>query len=388
MFKSLTQKLLLSVLLLGLGLLVACTGPTGPAGANGSPTCQTCHTTTNDSTNKFINTKWNQFAASAHGGDQLYISEGGRPTTCGVCHNGDGFVEAVTNKALDATTNSVAPITCKTCHTIHTKYDVSDFALRLSTAFQCRVDTSKTMDFQGNANTCAKCHQLRVYTRLKSSVDKTKDSIFISNSSVITTNGGYTTRGPHYGLAASWMTGYGIEKWNANANAGSGFDPSQYTGEHTSLKNSCVACHMSADTTSNYNGGHTFKNPATGIAKISAAAFTNAGCLPACHAQSTLGTGAIYKSMTTDLAAMAALLVKNKMINEVSETNTSLAPATGSTSLLGVSYQLANKGANLVGSDTISAMYTFLNLYKDRSYGAHNPKMMRAAMDALKNFFK
>ncbi|MCX6156111.1 MAG: hypothetical protein NT007_18335 [Candidatus Kapabacteria bacterium] len=388
---SLTQKLMLLALALGLGVLVACTGAEGPMGKDGtngkdaSQDCEKCH----NAANTDFYTKWYQYKQSVHGTGELWQGEGGRGTTCAVCHNGDGFVQAVSNDALDATTAGVTPITCRTCHFIHTKYDSTDFKLRLSTAFQCRIDTTKPrFDFKGNSNTCGKCHQLRTYARLTSTVGTNPgfDSIFVSATAAITTNNGYTARGPHYGIATNMMTGVGLKSWKANANAGSGFDPASITtpNPHAALNDACVACHMSQDTTNVFNGGHKFFNPATGIAKMPAKDWKDDGCMDACHAKKDLGTLAIYKQMQTDLPAMAKLLVQKGLLNEIQDTN----KYTGVISLLPVSMQVPKKGVNWLGSDTVSAIHNFVTMYKDRSLGAHNPALMKGMMDALKNFFK
>ncbi|MCX6156108.1 MAG: hypothetical protein NT007_18320 [Candidatus Kapabacteria bacterium] len=382
---SLTQKLMLLALALGLGFLVACTGPEGPAGKDGaagkpaSQDCEKCH----NSANSDFYLKWYQYEQSKHGTGALWEEEGGRGSSCGLCHNGDGFVQAVSTGAADPTTAGVAPISCRTCHFIHTAYDSTDFKLRLTAGFKARNDTTKSFDFKGSSNTCAKCHQLRTYTRLKAKAAGL-DSIFISATAALSVNNGYTSRGPHYGIAANMMTGVGIEKWNANVNAGSGFDPASYTTNPHNVNNSCVACHMSQDTTNQFNGGHKFFNPATGIAKTSAASWAANGCVDACHARKDLGTLTIYKQLQTDLPAIAKILVQKGLITVVQDTN----KYSGEISLLPVSFQVKNKGANLIGSDTVSAMFTFLNIYKDKSLGAHNPALMKGAVDALKAFFK
>ncbi len=368
------KSLLMSLLAVAVLALTACTGPEGPAGkdgtngtsgkdgAAGTAGCITCHG------NDDVDMKINQYEMSMHGEGAVWLEEAGR-AQCGACHQGAGFAEAVALGTLDPVSSISSPIDCKTCHTIHTKYDKTDLALRLTSAVQLRqnpANATEKIDFKGSGNTCARCHQARPITRTGSA---THDSL---TGSLDAYSGKYYNRvGPHYGIIANVVTWKGMEDTWAGLTA--------TANVHASV--SCVTCHMGLDTANLANGGHTFKMTEAGLANMIEnmnKAGKNTGC--ACHQDVTaLRAGTLTKAIAADLTAIKAKLVSRGYLFVPTD------PASTASQLV-IGQYVATPSAKKIGmpKDTTSMIIDYLYMSKDRSNGVHNPGMMKSMVAKLK----
>lgn len=244
--------LFLGIALFLVAFIVACLeGPAGPAGASGengkdgingkdavldstllvtSNECKTCH---NDST--LIKAKQLQWANSGHANNGHYDRS---TTQCAGCHTSEGFKERITlgTDTVFANVENPTPQNCRTCHNIHSKYDSTDWNLRVSGDVKIRL-TGETFNL-GKGALCASCHQPRTSYPIPGADGK--DSVKVAASSY----------GPHHGAQATMFAGTGGYEI-----AGS----TEYkNSEHlTKVENSCPECHM-GPATGGVAGGHTF----------------------------------------------------------------------------------------------------------------------------------
>ena len=147
------KKLLSLVLIASSAIMISLTGcnKEGPAGANGKDgkdgtngadaiaTCKECHNPT------VVDRVVTEFALSKHAYGETAGSEAGN-TTCGVCHETEGFnyvcvnnVSTVftydagtgkwTNPYMTVASSAFGSFACKTCHSsLHTTYGYSDLS--------------------------------------------------------------------------------------------------------------------------------------------------------------------------------------------------------------------------------------------------------------------
>lgn len=362
------KSLLMSLLAVAVLALTACTGPEGPAGkdgtngtsgkdgAAGTAGCITCHG------NEDVDMKIGQYEMSMHGEGAVWIEEAGR-AACGACHQGAGFAEAVALGTLDPKSSITGPIDCKTCHTIHTKYDNTDFALRLTSAIQLRendANPAEKVDFKGAGNTCARCHQARIITRNNA-----------AGFDTISGTTGYTRLGPHYGMAANIVTWKGIQEFGAAL-------PEQIN-PHASI--SCVTCHMGLDTANLASGGHTFKMTTASLANMIAKNIKdgkNTGCV--CHNDPVaLAKGTLGKAVAADIALIRAKLIEKNFLYIPDPTGLTTAQI-----ILGEYIKVPDGKKFAMPKDDASMVMDYQFVSKDRSNGAHNPKMVPALVAKLK----
>ncbi|MBC8320063.1 MAG: cytochrome c3 family protein [Bacteroidetes bacterium] len=245
---------LLLVFVFMIGIMVSCTkeGPAGPAGANGTNgtngtdgtdgvdgnvSCLQCHTMA------IMDDLHAQYDLSAHGEGGAVGYAGGR-YNCAMCHSDEGYVE--TQLTGRDTTAAAIPIptkiSCKTCHNDHVTFDfeVDGYVVPLRgidavelLAWRVSGET-KTLDFGGNSNICANCHQPRVLGPVADSAGNFR-----------VTSSHY---GPHYGTQSTVLEGIG------HYELGSGYPTPGSDPHRTSA--SCTSCHM-ADFASD-QGGHSW----------------------------------------------------------------------------------------------------------------------------------
>ena len=253
---------IISFFLICLAVLgMSCEGPMGPAGADGkdglngsdgtdgvagNAVCLTCH----NLANKTAVTA--EYDLSAHGtSHQLWpfgptvVEYAGGQVACARCHSHEGFVQTV-HTGLDTVAAAIPlpqNIQCKTCHDFHATLDFEgdgiDYAIRTAEAVTLLMDDTKTIDFEGNSNLCAKCHQPMTASPVD---DGAGDYTFTS-----------THYGPHHGPQSTFLEGIGLYEV-----AGSEDYPASQTTHRTSA--SCTSCHMHASTTTG-EGNHTWNVP-------------------------------------------------------------------------------------------------------------------------------
>ncbi|MEE9465453.1 MAG: collagen-like protein [Candidatus Neomarinimicrobiota bacterium] len=347
-----------SVLLSLVALAIIFAGCEGPAGADGTAgadgiagvdgtdgtdglpgvdineTCKVCHAD-GDTPIKAMQVQW---AASLHAGGGNFERNG---TSCAPCHVSQGFIEVLSTGA-DTTVADIsnpAPINCRTCHTIHTAYDLTDWAFRVTEAVTTLQDPTATIDL-GKANLCASCHQARAAT-IPAVTAAITDSITVTSSRY----------GPHHGPQSNLLAGVAAG-WKV---AGS---KTYANSAHTSITDGCVACHM-ADAYGAQAGGHTM---ALIYDYHGSDRFNEAGC-ESCHPD---GGDEEITTLTAEiqplLDGIETILIARGVLT-----------ATGSA--------VAQK----MNAIEAGALYNYrMVVLEDRSMGAHNPKYIVALLTNTK----
>lgn len=350
MFVKKLINLLSVALLLSAFFLMSCEkeGPAGPAGKDGQNgkdaniVCGTCHSDTKTD----VKLKFAQYDLSKHNKGVIYEEEAGR-IQCGGCHSGDGFAEAASLGKDDPVASATSKINCQACHTIHNKFDSTDWALRITAGFKLR-HTGADVDFK-TGNICAKCHQARAYTRT------TPDTV--KPASATST---YSRFGPHYGIPANMVSMNGPVKI-----PGSVAYPT--SNPHASLAKGCISCHMNADASNPAVGGHTFLMPIANLSKVTACTT--------CHDAATIAAGAKMKENATLLAQYRQKLIEKKWLD------TTQAVTADGYQVLGEYFATPDKKAVVFQNpDDVSVVLNYLYLAKDRSRGAHNPAYFQALL--------
>jgi hypothetical protein len=155
---------------------------------------------------------------------------GGRPS-CNGCHSGSGFSDRIAQgiKTSDIKTADPNPshIDCRACHQIHKTYTSDDWALETNAPVKFEA-IDATFD-GGNGNLCANCHQTR--TPFPAATD--------GNVKVDSTHWG-----GHHGPEATLLLGVG----------GAGGVEDKPAAHYTSVKDTCVGCHMGGSGPDAYHG--------------------------------------------------------------------------------------------------------------------------------------
>lgn len=332
---------------------IACTGPEGPAGppgkdgkdgAPGTAVCGVCH-----ESSSFLLAKQMQFHNSLH-----YLGETfgtANRTQCATCHTHEGFRESLTTNLDTALSTIPHPtgVNCRTCHYIHTKYDSTDFALTYTAPVKFRHG-GQTFDF-GTGNLCVKCHQARVVSPLPVVGG---DSVTISNF----------RWGPHYSMNANILAGVG------------GYEipgPVSYpsSNPHKNLiKDGCITCHM-ARPYGAFAGGHTFKmtyeSEGTEIEHTVSCAQSD------CHPGATKFD---IDGKVTEIKNLIAEL-RQKLIDR-GLLDVSRNP--DGTNVLNEYILLPGNRPKKFSSLEAGAVLNYLLVAKDRSYGIHNYKYVKALL--------
>ena len=347
-FESLIWKLFGLFAIIGItSVMVSCTGSDGPAGPSGKDgrdaniVCGVCHGAS--ATN--VAEKFNQYDLSKHNTGIIYEEEAGR-LQCGGCHTGDGFAEAAAAGVNDPVSHATSKINCIACHKIHTNFDSTDFALRITSGFALR-QTGATIDMK-TGNLCSKCHQARAYTR---TVPDTIKSASKGSS--------YSRFGPHYGVITNVVTMNGPVQI-----PGSMSYPT--SNPHASLPKGCVSCHLNSDPTNPAVGGHTFSMPIANVGNIKE-------CDNACHSAAELKAYSLTKQNAADLAVYRQKLIDKGWLD------TTQAVSAEGYNVLG-EYAATPGGQTQVytNSKDVDVILNYLYLAKEKSHGAHNPKYIQA----------
>lgn len=323
-------NVLLSVAaIVAMSFFVSCEGPAGPAGtdgvdgtngadgATGVTACMECHDT--DNTILAIDA---QFVQSGH---RLgaYVSYAGGRGSCANCHSSEGFIEYATfGEVSAATINNPSAWECKTCHQIHSTFEVEDYALRMVEPVEWNISDG-TADLGASSNLCGNCHQSRT---AEPNTAAPADSFKITS----------THYGPHHGPQANLFYGMGFAEI-----AGSATYPTAGEGIHKNA--SCTMCHMGeyADNM----GGHTWK--------------ANLASCQTCHATTDFNYGGVQTSVEADLIVLRDKLIELGVV--AGDDVDGYHPVTGTYPMLHA-----------------QAYYNWVGLYEDRSNGVHNPKYIEA----------
>ena len=369
----------------------ACKGPEGPAGLDGKVgdaiKCQACHGSQD------VDLKTAQYEISKHGTGVIWEEESGNISSsgCQTCHTGTGFVQAMDGNipysAEGKMTNATGEIKCKTCHTLHKKYDSTDFALRGGTAFKLRYSelTDSTVDFK-TGNICARCHQNRpINYTAPGSTSKPIDwtlATFKFPGTFVTGGSSYNRFGPHYGVVANVVAGPGR---GLQEITGAGAPVTDFaslaSNPHMSDNINCVSCHMGSRTTNNNIGQHTFKLALSftgtypSYTDVKATNLQDLTCTP-CH------TSAKFTA-TLPLATSNAAMLKELRDTLLKQNVLDLSQTSGTEGYNVLGEYLINraKGDTLtLTKNQTKAVLNYLMIVKDRSYGVHNPYYVNAIL--------
>lgn len=254
----------------------------------------------------------------ASGNNVDYTNRGGF-YDCTTCHDHQGFVDFLEAGEINAPYDRVSSIHCFTCHAPHTRGDLS-----LRTNDPYTLFNGDVFD-HGSANLCANCHHSRL------SADDVTEGIEVS-----------AYWGPHHGPQGDLI----------NKSNGYEFDGYEYgnTG-HSGVGdgNACIGCHMgNPQTHVGYRiGGHSFNM----IDEESDA--TLVGICQGCHPDAE---DYDYDGIQTEVASLLhdleTLLFEADIIDDDAHP---------------LEIAIDDEGA-------AGALYNFLLVEEDRSYGVHNPE--------------
>jgi hypothetical protein len=275
--------------------------------------------------------KQQQLINADHGPGQ-YVRDSGE---CAVCHTHQGFIERLSTGEWAYSAGSVddvAPMSCRTCHQIHTTYTRSDYTLTADgIPVEFRLGDA-TVDFNNTANLCASCHQARIRSGQMPTVDGADVTITSSHW------------GPH-----------GSPQGNMNAAVGfywGGDNEGRMMAHMTDARgNGCATCHMAEGNQT--SGGHTF-----------AMGSNTTGCL-VCH------------STADDFNKFGQQEDTQALLDELE----ALLETAG----------IVHDGHVVQGTwpaNTAAAAWNYFGVINDGSLGVHNPgyvkTILEGAIDALK----
>lgn len=301
-------------------------GTNGTDGASGTVTCLVCHSGTN------MNEKKAEFAMSEHSVGAIAVDYAGGRASCAQCHSHEGFLEFATLGTVVGDITNPSAWECSTCHGLHSTFEATDYALRITAPVVPIQEKNGIMDLKGNSNLCATCHQAR---SLEPNVEKPGTEYTLS-----------VRTGPHHGPQGNIVYGNGLAEI-----PGSVTYPAAGSSKHLELA-SCVGCHMAPFT--NKQGGHSY---------IPSVAACNA-----CHGGTAI-TDYNYGGVQSDVVAKLDQL-RDKLVE---------LGAIIKTTVDGVdTYAPADK--KKVPMVQAQAIFNYYGIEEDRSEGVHNPKYVRALL--------
>ena len=349
------QFLIISIYVIAFTFVVGCEGPIGLPGADGidgidgtdgtdgvagNVTCLACHSGEN------IQNVKQQFSQSVHSAGQIAVDYAGGRASCARCHSSEGFIEFATYGTVEENISAPSAWECKTCHSLHSTFEVGDFALRLADPIAFIFDENVTADF-GNSNLCANCHQSR---RAEPNISAPGTTFAITS----------THYGPHHGAQSNVLYGVGFAEI-----AGSMSYPAAGSATHmTAETGKCTGCHMA--TYGNGQGGHTF-NPAI-------------DACTACHAGAAdFDINGVQTAIAAQLDELRDLLIARGVVEQAVEDIYEINQETGNIELVTV----MGGYHPVVGTFTMLEAQAFFNwtgLDEDRSHGVHNPEYIKALL--------
>ena len=346
-FKEIIKLFSLAVLLVGMASSCVKEGPMGPAGADGidgidgtdgqngvdgKVSCLACH-----SGNNMLQKK-SEFVLSGHSIGTWTMDHNPWSSTCVRCHTPVGF-QQYAELGASAVFNSIEnteKFDCNTCHGLHSTFEDTDYALRITTPVVPVQALNGEMDLKGNSNLCGTCHQSR---SLDPGIEKPGTTYKLSNRT-----------GPHHGPQGNILFGNGLAEI-----VGSTAYPTKGSGMHlTKTGGSCVGCHMT--TFAAGTGGHTFK--------------PGVGACNSCHEGDDI-TDFNYGGVQADVEAK---------LNELEAKLLALGVLTSTTDEEGV-VSVGPTNGKTVPMVQAQAAFNYMGVKEDRSMGVHNPKYIRAILN-------
>ncbi len=321
-------------------IFTACEGPAGADGTNGlngenggdgvdgtsgNATCMACHSTETKSNIEA------QFSMSVHSSGINAVDYAGGRASCAACHSHQGFVQFANNgEVLGNITNPTA-WECGTCHSLHETMEAGDYALRLSDPINPIFDETVTMDLNGSSNLCANCHQSR---RGEPALTNPGEDTFTITS---------THWGPHHGAQANVVAGVGFAHI-----AGDVEYPEAGSAKHLDQA-SCTGCHMAEFDDEEDEGGHSWKPSLLAC--------------NTCHDATNADFN--YGGVRSDVEAKLIIL-RDQLI---------LLGTIGGDEIDGF-----HPNPGTYPTVQARAFFNWVGLDEDRSFGAHNPKYVKALL--------
>lgn len=304
-------------------------GENGDDGKDGNGSCIECHSNTT-----LLKSKTLQFEASAHSLGTRF-DRGGE---CSGCHSTEGFLArkdfASISEIFDLDLTDQTPISCYTCHNIHATHSDDDWSLSFADEVTETIFGNVSPDHdsygfgdQGNSNQCLQCHQARDRGNIPAA-DATGE---------VTT--GSTHWGPHYGVQGNVFVG------KAGVHVGSGIPSTNF---HGNIANACITCHMQ-------NADHSLE--------------VDYEYCASCHQSAENAEDKVASLHTTvhdKLFELGALLESKGVMTENIEDG----------ELVG--YSPAN---GTFTADEAKALWNYMVVYQDHSYGVHNPSYIKKLLD-------
>lgn len=311
---------------------MSCEGPAGPAGidgmdgqdgANGEVTCLVCHAGEN------IQAVTEQFSQSVHKAGQIAVDYAGGRASCAQCHSSEGFIEFARTDTVAENISVPSAWECKTCHSIHSTFEGTDYALRLADPINFIALPAETADF-GNSNLCANCHQTRT---AEPNIAKPGATFNITS----------THYGPHHGPQANILYGVGFAEIAGSINY-----PTVGAAKHMEDGAKCVGCHMAPY--GNGAGGHTW-NPSLDACND-------------CHGviDTDFNHGGVQSTTQTQLDQLRDLLIARGVLEYV-VADEAYEPITGTHPMI-----------------LAQAYFNWIGIEEDRSLGVHNPAYVKALL--------
>ncbi len=301
--------------------------------------CAICH---DSGTHHLYPEQWD---ASGHASSEPISEHSATSSSCGVCHNGEGFIQNVKGETVSLT--EYVPITCATCHEPHDA--TNEHQVRTVTA---TLASGEAVTGAGSGALCMNCHHQRRDDVIEYTTAPVSSSHF----------------GPHYAPQADILMATNVIT----------FGQVLPTSPHLSAtENACVDCHMypgHVDDDGNviYMGSHTFSMTQDTVDNVAA-------CSP-CHGDIGVGDSfdekPFYISGVIDHDGDGVDEGLQGEVHGLLDTLAALLPH-------------AETVAGYDAHDAVDSSWTTLQLqsafnyqmvYHDHSYGIHNPAFTVAVL--------
>lgn len=297
--------------------------------------CGACH---DEQPYHAINQQWN---ISNHSVATRYPTGPGRGS-CVECHSGIGFIEEMDGVAEKST--DYEAIVCAACHDPHS----AENKHQLRTLADVTLENGEVITEGGTGKFCLNCHKSR----------RDADQYVQGNVS--------SHYGPHYGIQGDLFHGTNVIEY--------GKVDGRPSGHLYALEDSCVSCHMQPTNANDTAGGHTWKmasdngtpdDPSDDIDHV-------AGCID-CH-----GEIESFDDFTADLNYDGKAEPIQEEVHHLLHALSMYLPPVGEPEVVrdsSIDYTDAQK----------KALYNYMAVEEDNSFGLHNPKYISAILKASVN---
>lgn len=271
--------------------------------------------------------------------------------SCEKCHTNEGFLANLAGGSAGDV--SFTAISCFTCHAPHS---TGSLELRVESDVALADATMFTL---GNGRLCASCHQSR-----------RKASEYVTGDLELSTH-----YGPHYSCQSDMLLA-------TNAYEFSNYDYSNADSYHSSVPGGCVDCHMSTSFHETI-GGHSWNMSHT---RADGEVFENTfGCnVDACHRGNL---DSLNRVANSDFDGDGTTEGVQDEIHGLSDSlRTLLADAGLLTYNTNDSAWEPTDGREVATADSVGALYNWLFVHEDQSYGIHNTDYAVALLQSSINF--